>query len=126
MARGARGGEVAADVGFARDDGERRSPCDGADCAVPEAVRLRREASAGGLWRPVFAWGGVDPLRAVAAGGASEVGAASVDAGAFGSGLPRCARLARELGAFGSAVGSTGFVTLRVIRAMPTRPPAAL
>ncbi|HSQ80976.1 MAG TPA: hypothetical protein VLU54_07550, partial [Casimicrobiaceae bacterium] len=42
--------------------------------------------------------------------------------------LPRSARLAREDGAFGGAVGSTGLLILSVIRAMGQRsaPPAAI
>ncbi len=46
------------------------------------------------------------------------VAAAAVLEATVGGALPCAARHAREVGAFGAAVGSTGFVTLRVIRAM--------
>ena len=41
--------------------------------------------------------------------------------GVFGGFLPWCARQAREVGAFGAAVGSTGLTILRVGRAMGER-----
>ena len=60
--------------------------------------------------------------RAVALGGeaaaADGAGWAGGTAGPFGIPLRCIARLAREVGAFGSAVGSTGLVILSVIRAM--------
>ncbi len=42
--------------------------------------------------------------------------------GAFGSGLPCSARRARDVGALGGTFGSTGLVTLRVIRAIVVTP----
>ena len=60
--------------------------------------------------------------RAVALGGeavaADGAGWAGGNAGPFGIPLRCIARLAREVGSFGSAVGSTGLVILSVIRAM--------
>ena len=117
------------DVRFAPDakPGFLRSPEWAGGGVVPEGVRRRRAASAGGLSRRVFSFADVGDLRAVAAGVDAEVevgpgaGVAGTAAGALGSVFPRSARLARELGGFGRAVGSTGLVILRVIRAMSMR-----
>ncbi|HSQ79528.1 MAG TPA: hypothetical protein VLU54_00065, partial [Casimicrobiaceae bacterium] len=64
----------------------------------------------------------------VETGPGDRAGAAGAAEASFGSALPRSARLAREDGAFGGAVGSTGLLILSVIRAMGQRsaPPAAI
>ena len=88
-----------AESGFLRPE----EPDDG---TVPADLRRRREAPA-------------DEVDGAAAAGTA--GAVAGAAGSFGRGFPRIARLARELGGFASAVGSTGLVILSVIRAMSTR-----
>jgi hypothetical protein len=74
-----------------------------AEGAVPGEARRRREAPAGA----------VDGAE-----GAGAAGAAAGAEGSFARVFPRNARLARELGGFGNAAGSTGLVILSVIRAM--------
>jgi hypothetical protein len=105
-------------------------PAESAAGAVPEVARRRLEASAGGLPRRALAWAvvgaAVEAVRPAAGeddtgvetGPGDRAGAAGAADAGFGSTLPRSARLAREVGAFGGAVGSTGLVILSVIRAM--------
>ncbi len=91
----------------------RRAPGEGASARLPPgAGRLRRRLPAAGLAT------GVEVGAGAGDGGA---GVAAASEGVFGGFLPWCARQAREVGAFGTAVGSTGLTILRVGRAMGER-----
>jgi hypothetical protein len=78
----------------------------------PDAGRLRRRVPGAGV---------ATGAEAGAGAGDGAAAAAAAAEGAFGGFLPWCARQAREVGAFGAAVGSTGLTILRVGRAMGER-----
>ena len=91
----------------------RRAPGEGASARLPpDAGRLRRRVPAAGVATGVEAGTGA---------GDGEAGVAAAAEGVFGGFLPWCARQAREVGAFVTAVGSTGLTILRVGRAMGER-----
>lgn len=92
--------------GVAPGDGARAVPAVG---GFPRCWRARSDDAAGGAGAA-----GDETAIAVAAG------FDGVAACPFGSPLRLSPRLAREVGAFGRAAGSTGLVTLSVIRAMGT------
>jgi hypothetical protein len=125
------GAALAPEAGFAWEpnarfvpDAESRfvrseAPPEGAARRAPgEDVSARLPPGAGRLRRRVPAVGVATGVEAGAWAGDGGAGAAAATEGDFGGFLPWCARQAREVGAFGAAVGSTGLTILRVGRAM--------
>ena len=108
-------------------DSSRRAPAAG---GLPrrgsvDVDSVRRSPVPGGLPRrpPAGPGFGAAAGRAlVAAPGEEGGGVVAAADGALGSGLPCSARRAREVGALGGTFGSTGLVTLRVIRAIVVTP----